>query len=118
MYIELAIFALFVFCYSLVAGRLERTAISGPIIFVASGFLMGPLGLGWFAGDIARDELRVIVDLTLALILFIDAANADLTVLKRKFLISTRMLFFGLPGVIILGTNGTKLSPSDTSVMR
>jgi len=104
MYIELAIFALFVFCYSLVAGRLERTAISGPIIFVASGFLMGPLGLGWFAGDIARDELRVIVDLTLALILFIDAANADLTVLKRKFLIPTRMLFFGLPGVIFLGT--------------
>jgi NhaP-type Na+/H+ or K+/H+ antiporter len=104
MYIELAIFALFVFCYSLVAGRRERTAISGPIIFVASGFLMGPLGLGWFAGDIARDELRVLVDLTLALILFIDAANADLTVLKRKFLIPTRMLFFGLPGVIILGT--------------
>lgn len=43
MYIELAIFALFVFAYSLVAGRVERAAASGPIVFVVSGFLMGPM---------------------------------------------------------------------------
>ena len=55
MYIELAVFALFVFCYSLVAGRLERAAASGPIVFVAAGFLMGPLGIGWFDGDDSRE---------------------------------------------------------------
>jgi NhaP-type Na+/H+ or K+/H+ antiporter len=104
MYIELAIFALFVFCYTLVAGRLERTPASGPIVFVASGFLMGPLVLGWFDGDVSRTELRVLADLTLAVILFVDAANADLAVLKRQFRIPARMLFLGLPGVIILGT--------------
>ena len=48
MYIELAIFALFAFSYSIVAGRIERAAASGPIVFVVSGFLMGPLVLGWF----------------------------------------------------------------------
>jgi NhaP-type Na+/H+ or K+/H+ antiporter len=104
MYIELAVFALFVFCYSLVAGRLERAAASGPIVFVAAGFLMGPLGLGWFDGSMSRNELRMLADLTLALILFIDAANADLAVLKRQFRIPSRMLLFGLPGVIFLGT--------------
>jgi NhaP-type Na+/H+ or K+/H+ antiporter len=104
MYIELAIFALFVFFYSLVAGRLERAATSGPIVFVVSGFLMGPLVLGWFDGDVGRVELRVLADLTLALILFIDAANADLATLKRQFRIPARMLLFGLPGVIFLGT--------------
>jgi NhaP-type Na+/H+ or K+/H+ antiporter len=104
MYIELAIFALFVFCYSIVAGRIERAAASGPIVFVVSGLLMGPLGLGWFDGDVSRAGLRVLADLTLALILFIDAANADLAVLKRHFRIPSRMLLFGLPGVIILGT--------------
>jgi len=104
MYIELAVFALFIFCYSLVAGRLERAATSGPIVFVASGFLMGPLGLGWFDGDVSRSELRVLADLTLATILFIDAANADLAILKRQFRIPSRMLLFGLPGVILLGT--------------
>ena len=104
MYIELAIFALFAFFYSIVAGRLERAATSGPIVFVVSGLLMGPLGLGWFDGDVSRTELRVLADLTLALILFIDAANADLAILKRQFRIPSRMLIFGLPGVIFLGT--------------
>jgi NhaP-type Na+/H+ or K+/H+ antiporter len=104
MYIELAIFALFIFFYSLVAGRLERAATSGPIVFVISGLLMGPLGLGWFDGDVSRTGLRVLADLTLALILFIDAANADLAILKRQFRIPSRMLIFGLPGVIFLGT--------------
>jgi len=104
MYIELAVLALFVFCYSLVAGRLERAATSGPIVFVVAGLLMGPLGLGWFDGDISRTGLRVLADLTLALILFIDAANADLAILKRQFRIPSRMLLFALPGVIFLGT--------------
>jgi NhaP-type Na+/H+ or K+/H+ antiporter len=104
MYIELAILALFIFCYSLVAGRLERAAASGPIVFVVAGLLMGPLGLGWFDGDVSRTGLRVLADLTLALILFIDAANADLEILKRQFRIPSRMLLFGLPGVIFLGT--------------
>lgn len=104
MYIELAIFALFVFCYTLIAGRLERAPASGPIVFVASGFLMGPLVLGWFDGSVSRTELRMLADLTLAVILFVDAANADLAVLKRQFRIPSRMLLLGLPGVIVLGT--------------
>ena len=104
MYIELAVLALFIFCYSLIAGRIERAATSGPIVFVLAGLLMGPLGLGWFDGDIERTGLRVLADLTLALILFIDAANADLAILKRQFRIPSRMLLFGLPGVIFLGT--------------
>jgi len=103
MYIELAILALFIFLYSMVAGRIERSAISGPMVFVVAGFLMGPFGLGWFKGDETSDDLRVFADLTLALILFIDAANANLSVLKRQFKIPSRMLLLGLPGVIALG---------------
>ena len=76
MYIELAIFALFVFCYTLIAGRLERAPASGPIVFVASGFVMGPLMLGWFDGDVSRTELQVLADLTLAVILFVDIGNS------------------------------------------
>jgi NhaP-type Na+/H+ or K+/H+ antiporter len=104
MYIELAVLALFIFCYSMVAGRFERAATSGPIIFVVAGLLMGPLVLGWFDGDVSRTGLRVLADLTLALILFIDAANADLAILKRQIRIPSRMLLLGLPGVIFLGT--------------
>jgi NhaP-type Na+/H+ or K+/H+ antiporter len=104
MYIELAVLALFIFCYSLVAGRVERAAASGPIVFVITGLLMGPLVLGWFDGSVSNTGLRVLADLTLALILFMDAANANLAILKRQFRIPSRMLLFGLPGVIFLGT--------------
>ena len=104
MYIEMAVLALFVFFYSLVAGRIERMAMSGPIIFVLVGFLMGPLGLGWFNDDVSNNDMRVLADLTLALILFIDAANADLSILKKQLRIPSRMLLLGLPGVIALGT--------------
>ena len=81
MYVELAVLALFVFCYSLVAGRVERMALSGPIIFVCAGFLMGPLGFGWFDDSVTNIELRVFADLTLALILFIDSVTFTLPLL-------------------------------------
>jgi NhaP-type Na+/H+ or K+/H+ antiporter len=103
MYLELAIVALFIFTYSLVAGRVERSVISGPMIFVIAGFLLGPFSLGWVTGDATRSDLRTLADLTLALILFIDAANTDLGVLKREFRIPSRMLIIGLPGVILFG---------------
>jgi len=103
MYIELAILALFVFIYSLVSGRIERSAISGPMVFVVVGFLMGPSGFGWLKGSATGQDMRTLADLTLALILFIDAANADMSILKRQFRIPSRMLLLGLPGVILLG---------------
>ena len=103
MYEELAILAIYVFIYSIIAGRIERGFFSGPIVFVASGFLLGPLVLGWFDEPIATRDLRVLADLTLALVLFIDAANADLATLKRHIKIPSRMLLIGLPGAILLG---------------
>jgi NhaP-type Na+/H+ or K+/H+ antiporter len=103
VYESLAIFALFVALYSTVAGKFERTRISGPMIFVAFGFLMGPFALGWL--DLALDsaDLRIAADVTLALILFIDASNTDLRVLKRFKHIPERMLIVGLPLSIGLG---------------
>ena len=68
MYEELAILGIFTFCYSIVSGRVEKLPTSGPIVFVAVGLLLGPLGLGLFKNDVSRDQFRVLVDLTLALI--------------------------------------------------
>lgn len=104
MYIELAVLSLFIFSYSLFASRLEKTFISGPMFFVFAGIILGPLFLNLFAGDIKSQHFRVLADLTLALFLFIDSANANLNVLKGQVRIPVRMLLLGLPGVIVLGT--------------
>jgi NhaP-type Na+/H+ or K+/H+ antiporter len=103
MYLELALLAVFAFLYSTIAGGLERTMISGPMVFTVVGLIVGPIGLGWLQLDLDNDGLRVLADITLALVLFIDAANADLSVVKRGVRIPRRMLVFGLPLTIALG---------------
>ena len=46
MYSNLAILAVFGFAFSAVAGRIERSRVSGPIMFIFFGLVAGPLGLG------------------------------------------------------------------------
>jgi NhaP-type Na+/H+ and K+/H+ antiporter len=60
MYTNLAVLAIFALLYSLVAGRLERTPISGRIVFLSFGLLAGPLGLGWLEFDVDNHGLRVL----------------------------------------------------------
>jgi len=79
---ELVILAVFAFLFSIIAGRLERSIVSAPVVFVLSGVLMGPLFLGWFSGNAMRGQLLIFADMTLVLILFSDAAHAELSVLK------------------------------------
>jgi NhaP-type Na+/H+ or K+/H+ antiporter len=103
VYVELALLAVFVFLYSAVAGGLEKTMISGPMVFTVVGLIVGPIGLGWLQPELDNVGLRVLADITLALVLFIDAANADLGVVKRGLAIPRRMLLFGLPLTIAFG---------------
>ena len=103
MYIEFAVVAIFIFAYSVVAGRIEKSVVSGPIIFVAAGFILGPLGLRLLDGETPDNALRILADLTLATFLFIDAAGANFDVLRKQFTIPGRMLLIGLPGAMLLG---------------
>jgi NhaP-type Na+/H+ or K+/H+ antiporter len=113
MYENLAVLALFAFIFSVIAGRVERSTVSGPMIFIAFGLIAGPFGIGFLDMDVTTTELRVIADLTLALVLFIDAANADLSVLRSHAKIPRRMLLIGLPLCIALGIGaGVVIFPS------
>ena len=103
MYDILTIFAGFIFVFSVVAGGLARTPISGPIVFCAFGVLIGPLALGWFDVEVNAEGLRLLAEMTLALVLFADAAKVDLGVLKRSVGIPRRLLLLALPLIIVLG---------------
>ncbi len=103
MYETLAVLAGFALLYSVVASRVERTWISGPIIFTVFGLALGPLGLGWIGLDTDPERIKTLAELTLALVLFTDAAGADLGVLKRFKRLPVRLLAIGLPLTILLG---------------
>jgi NhaP-type Na+/H+ or K+/H+ antiporter len=103
MYENLALIGAFVFLYSLLSGWLERTPVSGAVVFTAFGLAFGPLGLGILTLTVDAEGLRTLAELTLAMVLFTDASGANLGVLTRNRRIPTRLLLFGLPLTILLG---------------
>jgi sodium/hydrogen antiporter len=58
MYQNAAILAAFLLIYSTVAGRVERSWLSGPIVFVAAGLLLGPYGIGVVRLNLGAEGLR------------------------------------------------------------
>ena len=73
MYGTVAVLAAIVFCYSVVADRLERTVVGGAITFTAIGLALGTSGVGALDLTLNTDALGILAELTLALLLFVDA---------------------------------------------
>jgi len=90
--------------YAMVSRRLEGTALTAPLVFVAFGFLAGSGGLGFAHIDVEHSAIHVIAELTLILILFTDAARIDLERVRRDHNLPARMLLIGLPLTIGAGT--------------
>jgi NhaP-type Na+/H+ or K+/H+ antiporter len=102
-YQTMAVIAGFAFAYSMVAARLENTPISGALVFVVFGAACSSSGLGVIDVALDGEMLRQLAEFTLALVLFSDAANANLGVLARFKGIPGRLLLVGLPLTILLG---------------
>jgi NhaP-type Na+/H+ or K+/H+ antiporter len=103
VYQDLAILALFILVYSSVAGGVERTWVSGPIVFTLFGLIIGPVALNLLSFKADGETIRTLAELTLALVLFTDAAGADMGVLRRTEALPIRLLLIGLPLTILLG---------------
>ena len=103
MYQNLALLAAFLLTYSLFAGRFESRLLNGPLMFMLAGLLLGPAFLGVLQLRIDREGLKFLAELTLAIVLFSDAANADLKVLRANEGLPLRLLMIGLPLTIAGG---------------
>ena len=89
--------------YALVSGRLARTAVSGPMVFVAVGLAVGPLGLDLISLSHEGSGIRELVEAALALLLFTDALAIQVKALRRDEFLPIRLLGAGLPLTIALG---------------
>ncbi|PSS58142.1 sodium:proton antiporter [Pseudomonas sp. BBP2017] len=103
MYQNLALLAAFLLVYSIFAGRLESRLLNGPLMFMLVGLVLGPALMGVLQLRIEREGVKVLAELTLAIVLFSDAANANLKVLRAHEGLPLRLLIIGLPLTILGG---------------
>jgi sodium/hydrogen antiporter len=90
--------------WTLVSARLERLDISAPMAFVVLGLVLASDPLSLIDVDIHSETLRSLAEITLALLLFSDAARVDLRALRRDADVPVRLLLLGLPLTIGLAT--------------
>jgi NhaP-type Na+/H+ or K+/H+ antiporter len=74
IYQNLTLIAAFLLLYSLFAGRFESRLINGPLMFLLTGLLLGPAVLNMLQISVTGPVIRVLAELTLAIVLFTDAA--------------------------------------------
>ena len=95
------VFFLLVFAFAATARALDRIDVTAPIAFVAAGALLS-LGLPEL-GERAQSALTLLTELTLALILFHDAAQVRPRQITADRGLMMRLLLIGLPLTIAAG---------------
>jgi NhaP-type Na+/H+ or K+/H+ antiporter len=100
---EVLIFAAaMVFLFGLVSKASERWFVSGPMVFVTVGVIVGPLGLNLFHLKADAETITLIAEITLILILFVDGSLINLGAVKQSKL-PVRLLGIGLPLTMLAG---------------
>ena len=96
--------ALLIFGFGLFSKLSERSAVTAPMFFMAVGALFSPLGFGFFETSLTIDAAKVLAEITLILILFVDASLIRYKQLGHALVgIPSRLLGIGLPLTIVLG---------------
>jgi len=103
MDVNLFILASIAFLYGIVAKKVESNIVSGPIVFVVLGLVLGPYGFNFIDIGGHDDLLSTFAELTLALVLFTDASSSNMKVLLGSAKIPGRLLLIGLPLTIVMG---------------
>ena len=108
MAIELiVVIAVAALLFGFVSKRLETSVITPPMFFVLLGLLAGPGVFGLVAVDLVDlndGVIRLLAELTLALVLYTDAARISLRILRHDFHLPMRLLCVGFPLTMLAGT--------------
>ncbi|WP_105213968.1 cation:proton antiporter [Pseudoalteromonas sp. T1lg22] len=89
--------ALAFFIYSISFRQLARAELTGPMYFVLTGMVVAAIFLAEFKIGQPLEQLLPLVELTLAVVLFSDAAKTRLAILKRAYKYPVLLLFVALP---------------------
>jgi sodium/hydrogen antiporter len=127
-----ATLAVLVFAWATISGALARRNVTGPLVFVTAGYLLGNPDWGPMPVDVEAASIHIVAEVTLALLLFADAARVNLRELRADAALPVRLLGIGLPlsvaaGAVIAGLLfdlpwglalflGASLAPTDAAL--
>jgi NhaP-type Na+/H+ or K+/H+ antiporter len=101
----LIFFALLILAFGLFSRLAERRSVTGPMVFMTVGILGSSLALDFFHVIPELGPVKLVAELALTLVLFIDASLIDRNALAGASpRIPRRLLLIGLPLTMILGT--------------
>jgi NhaP-type Na+/H+ or K+/H+ antiporter len=99
-----AVLMVLVLAWAVTSHLLDRLNITGALVFAVAGYLLGNPRWGPLAVDVETPSIHVLAELTLALLLFSDAARVNVSQLRRDLSFPGRLLGIGLPLSVILGS--------------
>jgi NhaP-type Na+/H+ or K+/H+ antiporter len=102
--ILIAFFIVLVFFFTLVSKRIEQTILTAPILFTLAGMGVYFISPAVAEMEIHSETILLIAELTLALLLFTDAAHIELGKLIKQTVLPERLLAIGMPLTILAGT--------------
>jgi sodium/hydrogen antiporter len=101
--VALIVVSFAIVAYALVSKRLATTPISGPMLFMALGLLLGPAGVDLIHGAEDRATFGLLLEVALALVLFTDALEISAGDWRAKSRLPIRLLVVGMPLTMLLG---------------
>lgn len=96
--------ALLILTFGIVSKRVERTIITAPMVFVLIGLVVSFFGIELLPEGPKAGLVKPFAELTLILVLFIDASTIDRSKLKLDRILPLRLLLIGLPLTMIMGS--------------
>lgn len=97
------VIAAFYLVFAVVSARLRPLMISIPMVFVAFGLLIGTEGVGLVTPSEDPELVMRVLEVTLVLTLFGDAAGISFRDLRRESTVPFRLLVIGLPLTVAAG---------------
>ncbi|HET7490072.1 MAG TPA: cation:proton antiporter [Acidimicrobiales bacterium] len=98
-----AVLCLLVFVWAVLSGVLARHNLTGSILLAAAGYVLGNPDWGSLHVEVNAANIHVVAEITLALVLFSDAARVDLRSLRADIALPARLLGIGLPLSVVAG---------------
>jgi NhaP-type Na+/H+ or K+/H+ antiporter len=99
-----AVLLVLVLAWAVTSRLLGRLNVTGALVFAVAGYLLGNPNWGPLTVDVQTPTMHLLAELTLALLLFSDAARVNVSQLRRDVYVPARLLGIGLPLSILLGS--------------